>query len=543
MFETELERARECCTRREWRVAWELFARVDRTTPLPADDLLRLATSAYLIGREADYHRYLERAHRQLVHAGDQSRAARCAFWLGLTLLLRGDTGQANGWLARAERLVEGRDCVEHGYLLLPLAEQQLDAGNGDAAFAAAARAAEVGDVHADADLTACARHVQGRALIQQGRVQQGLRLLDEAMIAVCRGELSPIVTGLIYCSVIEACQQVFALGRAREWTEALARWCEQQPGMVAFTGTCLVHRAAVLQFRGAWTAAMTEARKARERAAQEGERQPLAAAAFYRQGEIHRLRGELEAAEEAYRTANRMGMEPQPGLALLRLAQGRAAPAGAALGRVLSAATDPLRRAELLPAYVEISLDSGNTVAARGASRELDETAERYDTEVLRAMAAHARGALELAEGRAPAALVALRRAFELWHRGEAPYEAARARLLAALACREAGDAESADLEFDAAKALFLELGAAPDVARVDALRHQAPRRAPQVLTPRELQVLRLVAAGKTNKAIAAGMSVSERTVDRHVSNILTKLGVPSRAAATAWAYDHELL
>jgi DNA-binding CsgD family transcriptional regulator len=372
--------------------------------------------------------------------------------------------------------------------------------------------------------------------------VHAGLRLLDEAMIAVSRGELSPIVTGLIYCSVIDACQQVFASSRAREWTLALSRWCEGQPELVAFTGTCLVHRAEVMQSRGAWAEAMTEACRACERVSQSGDWKPPAAA-FYRQGEIHRLRGEFGAAEEAYRHASRLGFEPHPGLALLRMAQGRTDAACAAIRRVLSAATDPLQRARLLPAYTDIALAAGEVQEARTACTELDEIAGRYATDVLRAMAAHARGGVELAEARARDALSTLRHACDLWQQGEVPYETARVRLLIALACRELEDGESADLEFDAAKALFEGLGAAPDVARLDALRNRATQADRHGLTPRELQVLRRIAAGKTNKAIATELLVSERTIDRHVSNIFAKLGVTSRAAATADAYRRKLL
>jgi DNA-binding CsgD family transcriptional regulator len=540
--EAELTQARECYRRRAWSEAHRLLLLADQTTPLGVEDIERLATSAYLIGRDLDFHRFLDRAHHAHVQEGDQPRAARCAFWLGLTLLLRGEPGQANGWLARAQRLVEGRDCVEHGYLLLPVAELHLRERNEEAALVAASAAIKIGDRFGDADLTACARHLLGRAIIQQGEVQRGLGLLDEAMIAVSGGELSPIVTGLIYCSVIDACQQVFALNRAREWTLALTRWCEQQPEMAAFTGTCIIHRAEIMQFRGAWVEAMAEACRACEHASQAGGQKPLASA-FYRQGEIHRLRGEFRAAEEAYRNASRLGSEPQPGLALLRIAQGRADAAGAAIRRILGVATDPLHRAKLLPAYIEIALVAGDVQEARSASAELGEIAGRYTTDVLRAMAAHARGAVELAEGRTQVALSILREAFELWQQGEAPYETAQVRLLIALACRELADVESADLEFDAARVVFERLGATPDLARLDSLHNRAKQANRRGLTARELQVLRQIAAGKTNKAIAAELFVSERTIDRHVSNIFTKLGVTSRAAATAYAYNHKLL
>jgi len=541
MSEEHLKNARACHGQREWSEAYRLFRLADRATPLGVEDLEQLAVSAYLIGRDLEFQRYLDRAYHARLQQGDPPGAARCAFWVGLALLLRGETGQANGWLTRGMRLVEGRECVERGYLLLPVAEQHLGAREFGDALAVATTAAEIGERFGDADLAACARHLQGRASLQQGAVQRGLALLDEAMIAVGGGELSPIITGLIYCSVIDACQQVFALSRAGEWTVALSRWCEQQPELQAFTGTCLVHRAEVMQFRGAWREAMAETHRACERAAQAGGQKPPAAA-LYRQGEIHRLQGKFSAAEEAYRQASLLGLDPQPGLALLRMAQGRNDAARAAVRRVLGAAADPLQRARLLPAYLEIALAAGDVQDARKASAELHEIEGQYGTDVLHAIAAHAQGAVELAEDRPQEALSSLRHALQLWQRVEAAYELARVRLLIALACRALGDIESAHLELDAARAVFEKLDAAPDYARVDSIR-QNMRSNQHGLTPRELHVLRQIAAGKTNKAIAAELHLSERTIDRHVSNILTKLGVASRAAATAYAYTHKLL
>ena len=447
--------------------------------------------------------------------------------------MFEGESGQGSGWLARARRLVEGWDWVEHGYLLLPVAEQHLAEGQADAAHATAATAAEMGGRFGDTDLVACARHLQGRALIQQGHVRAGLTLLDEAMLAVLGDELSPIVTGLIYCSVIEACQHVFALSRAREWTAALARWCAQQPEMVAFTGACLVHRAEIMQFAGAWPDAMAEARRAGARHAEVDGPKP-AAAAFYRQAEIHRLRGEFAAAEEGYRHASRLGCEPQPGLALLRMAQGRTDAACAAIRRVLSTVSAPLERAKLLPAHIEIMLAAGDNHAAHGACRELEEITEQFDTGMLHAMAMHARGALELAQGDARAALRALRSAFEAWREIKVPYEAARVRVLIGLACHSLGDDEAGGLELGAARAVFEGLGAGPDLARLDAPGERANSVHRHGLTPRELQVLRL---------IAAQLCLSERTIDRHVSNILARLNVSSRTAATAYVYAHQLL
>jgi DNA-binding NarL/FixJ family response regulator len=538
----ELQMGRESCRRRAWGDGYHSLSLADRATPLGVEDLELLAGAAYLSGQEAAFHSALDRAHHAHLHAGDRVGAARCAFWSGLNLLLRGDAAQATGWLARAQRLVVGHDCVEHGYLLLPRAEQRLGEGNDADAHAAAARAAEIGDRFRDADLVACARHVQGRVLIHQGQVQAGLVLLDEAMLAVVKGELSPIMTGLVYCSVIDACQEIHAVDHAREWTAALARWCAQQPQMVAFRSTCLAHRAEIMQLNGAWAEAMAEAHRACERFSQGLERNPPAAA-FYRRAELHRLRGELAAADDDYRTASRLGREPQPGLALLRLAQGRTDAASAAIRRVVSATTDPLQRAKLLPAHVEIMLVVGDLGEARSACRDLEEIAARFGTEVLRALAAQARGAVAVAERDAPAALAALRHAFELWQRVEAPYEAARVRVLTAVACRSLGDDEAGNLELGAARAVLERLGAAQDLARVDSLRERSRSRSRPPLTRRELQVLRLVASGKTNKAIAAELALSERTIDRHVSNIFRKLKVPSRAAATAHAYDRNLL
>ena len=538
----ELTRGRESYRRQAWAAAYQSLSLADQATPLEVEDLELLATSAYLSGREDEFLRVLERAHQAHLHAGESVHAARCAFWVGLRLLLCGETGRATGWLARAQRLLKHRDCVEQGYLLLPVAEQRLAEGNGAAAYMTASSAAAIGERFSEADLIACARHVQGRALIQQWQVPEGLALLDEAMVAVTVGELSPIMTGLIYCSVIEACQQAYALDRAREWTSALAQWCAQQPEMIAFTATCLVHRAEIMQLQGAWPDALDEAQRACERFTLGLDQQPPAAA-FYQQAEVHRLRGEFTAAEEAYRHASQGGWEPQPGLALLRLAQGRIEAADAAIRRVLSVTTDRLQRTKLLPAGIEIMLAGGAIPEARDACRELEEIAERFGIGVLSAQAVHARGAVALADGDAQAALGALRHAWQVWQQVEVPYLAARARVLMGLACRALGDEDGGRLELDAARAVFTQLGAAPDLAWVDSLRQRAPSERPQGLTPRELQVLRLVATGKTNKAIATELYVSEKTVDRHVSNIFSKLHVSSRAAATAYAYEHKLI
>lgn len=520
--------AREAYCRREWKQVYQTLLALKDS--LDAADLELLGTAAYLNAR--DHQPYLERAYALYDEDGEEERASRCAFWIGLLYLLSGESARAGGWLARGRRLIEGHECVETGYHLVPICEQRLQAGESASALEAAEAAAEVGERFDDADLVAIARHLQGRAWIQMGETSSGLMLLDEAMLGAVSDGLSPIITGLIYCSVIETCQEIYEVSRAGEWTEAFDRWCNEQSDLVAFTGTCRVCRAEILQFHGDWRDAMEEAVHACERA--EGGALP---AALYRRAEIHRLRGEFARAEEIYREAAKQGREPQPGMAYLRLAQGRARDADAALRRVLAATDAPPRRAPLLGARIEVALARGDDASAREACRELAETAERLNADVLRAAAAYARGAIALYEDGAEEALVPLQWAVEAWRRVEAPYEEARTRVLIGRACRLLGDVEAADIEVDAAAEVFRRLGATPDLERLN--RHQ--RTYP--LTSREMQVLRLIAAGKTNRAIASDLYVSPRTIDRHVSSILSKLDVPTRAAATAYAYDHQLL
>jgi ATP/maltotriose-dependent transcriptional regulator MalT len=334
----------------------------------------------------------------------------------------------------------------------------------------------------------------------------------------------------------------VYALSRAREWTHAFVRWCERQSEMLAFNGTCLVDRSEILRFHGKWAEALSDASQACACAARANRRAP--GAALYQQGEIHRLRGDHAGAEEAFRAASQSGYDPQPGLALVRMAQGEHDAACAALRRALRAAEDPTVRARLLPALVEVMLASNQVAEAREACRELGDVADALAAEVLRVRAEHLRGALELAGGAADAALPLLRRAFESWTRLDAPYDAARVRVLIAAACRALGDEETAGLELAAARRVFRDLEARTDLADLDRLERAMPKeRGAKLLSPREREVLRLIAAGCTNRVIASRLSVSERTVDRHVSNILGKLAVPSRAAATAFAYEHGLL
>jgi DNA-binding CsgD family transcriptional regulator len=541
----QLDRGREAYERRAWGDAHEWLSGADRAAPLGPEDLELLARTAYMLGRDDDYVGALERAHRAYLDAGQAQRAARLTWWIGHSLLFRGRTGPAMGWFARGERLLaraEG-DCVERGYLLIPVLLQHSLGGDYAAAYGVAAEATAIGERFGDRDLVAMGVMEQGHALVRAGRTAEGLRLVDEAMVAVTAGELSPIVAGIVYCNTIAFCQGVYELRRAREWTDALTRWCERQPEMVAHMGLCLVHRAEIMTLGGEWAAALDEAHRVGGRFAQGMLNQRAVGHAAYRRGEVHRLRGEFRAAAAAFRDASREGREPQPGLALLRLAQGDAAAAAAAIRRVLDETAGPLRRAALLPAYVEIMLAVGDADEARGACRELEETAELHQSEALGAMSSQARGAVALAEGDARGALVALRDAWRSWEELGAPHEAARARVQVGLACRALGDEDASGLELEAARATFERLGAMPDLARLDSLAPSAAATEAHGLTARELEVLRLVAAGGSNREIAATLVISERTVARHLQNIFAKLGVSSRTAAGAFAFEHDLL
>jgi DNA-binding CsgD family transcriptional regulator len=539
----ELDRDREAFERRAWAEAFAGLRAADTRVPLEPDDLERLAIAAVLTGHEEVSADAWGRAFHELARRGDRSRAARCGFWLAMGLLNRGEAARGEGWLARARRQLaeESAECAELGYLALPAAIGQVYGGEAAAAFAAAEGAAGIGERCGDRDLVAFAMLVQGRALMRMGRIAEGMSLLDEVMVSVLGDEVSPMLAGDVYCSVIEGCNEVFDLRRAHEWTVALTRWCDAQPDLVPYRGHCQVHRAEVMLRHGAWPSAADVAADAYDRLTRPPP-EPAAGNAAYLLADLCRLRGEYAEAEVFYREASRWGRDPQPGLALLRLAQGRTQPAEAAIRRALAQTADPAVRPMLLAAAVEILLATGDVRAAREAADDLTAMAADADAPFLDAAAAHWTGAVRGAEGDQPAALAALRRAWTLWQRVEAPYEAARVRVLLGHACRASEDEDSALLEFEAAGEVFARLGAAPDVARVAALTRR-PRSATFGLTARELDVLRRVAAGGSNREIAVDLSLSEATVARHVSNILTKLDVRSRSAATAFAHRHGLV
>jgi ATP/maltotriose-dependent transcriptional regulator MalT len=535
---SDLERARAAYEARSWLEAREAFTRADEVDPLAPEDLELLATTVRMLARDDEAVELLERAHQAYLDHGDAARAAFCAGWIGMSLAYRGAVGPAGGWFARTHRLLEDvpEESSVHGYVLLPVMFRHQAAGDLEAAATVASQAAELGRRYGDSELMALAIHAEGHMLVLAGRVPEGLALLDEAMVIVTTSELSPFVVGLVYCGVILACQAGFEVARAREWTLELTRWVEQQRDLVAFTGRCLVHRAEILQLSGSWSEALAEARLAADRLVET--QNSAAGLALYRQGELLRLRGEFRAAEAAYRNASRNGWEPQPGLAQLRLAQGKRGAALAAIRRACAEVSEPIKRAALLPARVEIALAAGELDEARTACAEVRELARQYESAMLDAIVEHALGAVALAEGDAASALASLRRAQGIWLELEAPYEVARTRELIAQGCAALGDEEATALELDAARELYERLEAAPDLARIS---RSADAR--HGLSDRELEVLRLVASGKSNREIASALVISEHTVARHLQNIYAKLGVPSRAAATAFAFERQLV
>lgn len=534
----DLIAGREAFDRREWDVARERLA---GAPDLAAQDLEALALAAYLCGDHDTCLRAWQRAFRMHEDAGETRLAVRDAFWIAFVHDSSGHESVGEGWVARAARLLESEpdDVVGHGLLDIHHLFRHIHRGEFPQALELAERVIAAGRASGDANLLAMGVMCRGRLMIFSGRVREGLALLDESMVWVAGGEASPIVAGHVFCSMVEACQQIGDVRRMIEWTSALTRWCDDQPGLVPFTGQCAVHRAQIMRSQGAYEQALTELVLAVDRY-RANNMDPAAGLAMYERGEVLRLRGEHEAAAAAYDEAAAHGHEPQPGLALLWLAGGRTAAAVGALRRLLGEFADPVQRSQVLPAAVEVFLAGADTTAADAAAVELAEIATSFESPSLNARAACARGAVALASGDPAAALPSLRRGWQLWQEHGARYDAARARTLIGLAFRELGDDDSAAAELTVARRSFHELGARADVRTVDALLTPS---FPDRLTAREVEVLRLVAAGRTNPQIATTLFLSEKTVARHLSNIFGKIHVSSRTAAAAYAIERELV
>lgn len=528
-----------------WRVAFDRLSAADRDAGLEPEDLERLGDAAYLVGDEDSAVAAWTRAHKAFAGRDECLRAARLGFWLSLALLLGGKQAQSSGWLSRTQRMLVGREgeCSEHGLVLVVRGLFSMFKGDAEEARVLFEQATALGERFRNTDLLACSVLSHGQALIQMQRTDEGIRLLDESMVAVTSGQVSPIMAGVIYCAVIITCERACDLQRAHEWTVALDEWCRSQPELVAFRGQCLVHRSEVMRFKGDWVAARAESERACELLSDRS--RTLLGRALYQQGELHRLTGELDRADEAYRRAGEQGFEPQPGVSLLRLAQGKPRAAVASIRRVQNEASSQqgpgagLQRIKILGPFAEIMLATGELEPARAAADELVVIARKMEVPFVTAVAAHTTGALLLACGDAESALMPLREGWTVWQKLDAPYEAARVRVLIGRACRQLGDTDTERLHLDAAAEVFERLGAAPDLA---GLRGDAPAGGGAVagLSKRERQVLALVALGKTNHQIADKLGISEHTVARHLSNIFDKLGVNSRTAASAIAFQH---
>lgn len=540
--EADLGRARELFDNGAWAAAYDACRAADARAPLGAEDLEGLAVAAYLTGHDREACDAWSRAHQRHLRDGQTEPAVRCVMWLGIVHLLLGQTAQARGWLARARTIAPEPDAgsLERAYLDQAAGLEELFGGAPDSAARLLDAAARTARQHGDTDIAALARLGCGQALVMGGRVADGVAMLDEAMVSVAAGEVAPVATGLIYCAVIETCQELGDLRRAQEWTEALGDWCDSNAELVPYRGQCLVHRAELMTLHGSWNDAIEQARQASRRLSEPVH--PALGAAYYQEAELHRLRGETGAADGAYRSAMHAGHSAQPGLALLRLAQRRPAVARAAIERALTEPHFPAGRARLLSARLDVQLAESDTDGARASADALVSLADELGSPpMLDAMASAASAAVLLADAEPRVALRAARRAWTTWRAIDAPYEMARTRVLVALACRGLGDEETAVMELAAARATFASLGAEPDVRRVDSSLGRPE--AANALTAREIEVLAQVATGSTNRTIAGKLQISEKTVARHVSNIFAKLDLSSRSAATAYAYEHELL
>lgn len=547
---SSLHLARAAYAAERWREALVKFDELASSGGLEIEDHERRAVCAHLVGEDDRCAEALENGHLAALAVGDVTAAVRCAFWLAFSLMMRGSMAQAGGWLARAEAVISdsGSDSVVSGYLLIPRILGALGAGDSASALELSRQSADLAARFQEPDLKAFSTLAYGQALLVSGDVAGATKRFDEVMVSVTAGEVGPIARGIVYCAVILECVQIYDFERASEWTDAFGRWCDSQPDLVPFRGQCLVHRSQVLQAAGDWPSAVAIAEAACARLAEPPH--PAQGLANYQQAELHRLRGRFDSAEAAYRRASRHGHQPMPGLALLELARGDAPAAASSIGGTLDQPQDPKLRPALLAAAVEIRRAAGDLPGARSAALELAAIAEGASSPALSAMAAQAMGSVLTAEGDTRAGAEQLRDALGTWQRLSMPYEAARAGVLLGLACAATGDQTSAALHFDNAGETFAELGAAPDLDRLRPLaaglvgrsRGGTDPAAAAGLSRREAEVLVHVAAGKTNREIAGDLMISQHTVGRHLEHIFTKLGVTTRAAATAWAYEHDL-
>jgi class 3 adenylate cyclase len=479
--EDPLQAGRDAARRHAWQEAFELLTEADAREPLPPDALATLGDAAWWIGRNEACIGARERAFSGYLESGDPVSAAGMAIALFRDHRVKLEFGVARGWLLRAERLLEGQpNSPEHGWLIRAKALQTSGDGDLEGALELHRQALEIGMKTGDRDLQAVSLHDQAEDLVRLGRIDEGLAMADEATVAAVAGELGPWATGVVYCNTISLSDALADYRRAGEWTEASMRWCERQ-SIAGFPGICRVHRADVIRLRGHWAQAEREALQACSELEDSGLLM-FAGEGFYEVGVIRLRMGDLEAAEEAFRQAHAKGRDPQPGLALLRLAQGRVEAATTAIRRAVDETTGRLDRAKILPAAVQIATTAGDLDAAREATDELDSIAEEFRSPALHAEAAMCRGLVAMAEGDPSEACKSLKRSWQLWQDVDAPYEAAQARMLLGQAYRAQGDEEAAVLELQAAKGAFEQLGAALELRRVIDLLGPGAGSAPRV-------------------------------------------------------------
>jgi DNA-binding CsgD family transcriptional regulator len=537
-----LVEGREARARQDWQACFDALVQSGAQSSDPAVEAERLdllADAAWWLGRLDECVDARERAYVLYDELRDDRRAGQCAVWLYEHHCFRASPSIAGGWLRRARNALDGDDdCPEFGALLLREAEVAHGNGDLDVAVGLAERGIALGRKLRWADLEAEALQTLGRVRIDQCQPAEGLALLDEAMLFVLDGRLSPYSTGKVYCSLISACEELSDHGRAAEWTAATARWAERHPFAV-FPGLCRVHLATALRWRGRWAEAEQEATRACEELS--GINLPNAAAAWAEIGDIRRRLGDLDEAAIAFVNADRLCAQPRAGLALLRLAQGSVEVATSIINDALEGAGwNRLARAKVLPARAQIAIAAGDVGAAIASVEELEAIADDFTSDGLYASATSARGRLQLAQGD-PRACATLRNAVTRWTELGVPYEIATARTLLGQACRDGDDAAGASAAFEAARDLFDNLGVRLDAR--DCETAPSPSPLPAGLTEREAEVLRLVAAGHTNKEVASVLFLSDKTIARHLSNIFAKVGVSTRAAATAFAFEHDLI
>ena len=572
----QLVEGRRAYDERAWATAYHRLSAVDPGA-LEVEDHAALAMAAYLAGDRDTTDRAMQESFRRHLESGDTKGAVRDTFWLALLHVTSGNTSLGAGWVARGKRLLQdvAPDSVEHGYLAMTQMYQHVFAGDIPAAHELAGRVAETGRRCHDANLVSVGLSSEGRLLIYLGKVREGLALLDEAMVGLADADVSPILAGQSYCSMVEACQEIADYRRMAEWTTALTHWCRGQPQLVPFTGQCAVHRGQIMRAQGALREALEELGLALARYSAEGST-PAAGLAHYERGEVLRVLGDHVGAAAEFREAAAMGRDPQPGQSLLMLAKGSVAAAVSSMRRTLEETQAPVHRTAQLPAAVEVFLAAGDAENARAAADELAGLARVFGCQALEAAGEYAVGSVLLASGGAGAgagagaggasaagdsigaaadpgadgrrvdlaagaaeALPHLRHAWKLWIDLGARYEAAWARLRIGLACRALGDEDSAVSELNVAARAFADIGAEPARAEAERLLGHG---LPAGLTAREVEVLRLVASGRSNPQIASALFLSQKTVQRHLSNIFAKTGVTSRTAAAAYAFEHGL-